>query len=94
MHLITPGQTHRVLGSHVIGKVGHDVEGVVAHEVVQKWAEQFSVAVAEMARFHEVEGFLQFGHGVDEITRAIAALTKRADLFDGLAEEEEIVCTH
>ena len=39
MHLITPGETHCVLSSHVIGKVGHDVKGVVAHEVVQEWAE-------------------------------------------------------
>ena len=94
MHLITPGQTHRVLGSHVIGKVGHDVEGVVAHEVVQEWAEQFSVAVAEVAHLHEADRFLQFGHGVDEVPGAIAALLKRADLLNGPAEEEEIVCTH
>ena len=94
MHLITPGKTHCVLGSDVISKVGHDVEGVTAHEVVQEWTEQFSVSVAEVPHLDEADRFLQFGHRFDEISRAIAALLKCIDFFNGLAEEEEIVCTN
>ena len=93
MHPIAPGMAHGLLSPQVVGVIGHHIEGVVSSEVVEQRAEQFTVAVAEVAHFDQPQGFLQFRQRSDHVTWAVAALFQGRDLFHGFAEQEEVLGT-
>ena len=61
---------HGLLSPQVVGVIGHHIEGVVSSEVVEQRAEQFAVAVAEVAHLNQPKRFLKFRQRGDDVAHA------------------------